>query len=98
MIEGTGPKWLFDIDSLTQSMNYVPVSAGTVSNISAGTSKVNSQECIVMPIWKDHSYFDSLERISKKKDEKRSQNDKTGHGMEKTVKDKAKSKPKSQSS
>ncbi|GKB18926.1 putative ribonuclease H-like domain-containing protein, partial [Tanacetum coccineum] len=35
MIEGTGPKWLFDIDSLTQSMNYVPVSACTVSNISA---------------------------------------------------------------
>ncbi|GJQ89357.1 putative ribonuclease H-like domain-containing protein [Tanacetum coccineum] len=34
MIEGTGPKWLFDIDSLTQSMNYVPVSAGTVSNVS----------------------------------------------------------------
>ncbi|GJV84040.1 putative ribonuclease H-like domain-containing protein, partial [Tanacetum coccineum] len=25
MIEGNGPKWLFDIDSLTQSMNYVPV-------------------------------------------------------------------------
>ncbi|GKA69047.1 ribonuclease H-like domain-containing protein [Tanacetum coccineum] len=24
MIEGTGPKWLFDIDSLTQSINYVP--------------------------------------------------------------------------
>ncbi|GJU79491.1 putative ribonuclease H-like domain-containing protein [Tanacetum coccineum] len=59
MIEGTGPKWLFDIDSLTQSMNYVPVSAGIVSNISAGTSEINSQECIVMPIWKDPSYFDS---------------------------------------
>ncbi|GJV76269.1 putative ribonuclease H-like domain-containing protein [Tanacetum coccineum] len=59
MIEGTGPKWLFDIDSLTQSMNYVPVSAGTVSNVSAGTSEENSQECIVMPIWKDTSYFDS---------------------------------------
>ncbi|GKA12457.1 putative ribonuclease H-like domain-containing protein [Tanacetum coccineum] len=39
MIEGNGPKWLFDIDSLTQSMNYVPV------------------DCIVMPIWKDASYF-----------------------------------------
>ncbi|GJS08190.1 putative ribonuclease H-like domain-containing protein [Tanacetum coccineum] len=25
MIEGNGPKWLFDIDSLTQSMNYVPL-------------------------------------------------------------------------
>ncbi|GJZ04764.1 hypothetical protein Tco_0538039 [Tanacetum coccineum] len=32
------------------------------------------------------------------KDEKQSQNDKTEHGMEKTVKDKAKSKPKNQSS
>ncbi|GJS07837.1 ribonuclease H-like domain-containing protein [Tanacetum coccineum] len=28
MLEGNGPKWLFDIDSLTQSMNYVPVVAG----------------------------------------------------------------------
>ncbi|GJZ51689.1 hypothetical protein Tco_0606204, partial [Tanacetum coccineum] len=59
MIEGTGPKWLFDIDSLTQSMNFVPVIAGTVSNDSAGTSEENSQDCIVMPIWKDTSYFDS---------------------------------------
>ncbi|GJW99184.1 putative ribonuclease H-like domain-containing protein [Tanacetum coccineum] len=59
MIEGTGPKWLFDIDSLTQSMNYVPVTAGTVSNDSAGSSEENSQDCIVMPIWKDTSYFDS---------------------------------------
>ncbi|GKA22606.1 putative ribonuclease H-like domain-containing protein [Tanacetum coccineum] len=59
MIEGTGPKWLFDIDSLTQSMNYVPVTAGTVSNDSVGKSKENSQDSIVMPIWKDTSYFDS---------------------------------------
>ncbi|GJU56883.1 putative ribonuclease H-like domain-containing protein [Tanacetum coccineum] len=59
MIEGTGPKWLFDIDSLTQSMNYVLVTAGTVSNDFVGTSEENSQDCIVMPIWKDSSYFDS---------------------------------------
>ncbi|GJW74161.1 putative ribonuclease H-like domain-containing protein [Tanacetum coccineum] len=32
MIGGNGPKWLFDIDSLTQSMNYVPVDARTISN------------------------------------------------------------------
>ncbi|GJR79498.1 putative ribonuclease H-like domain-containing protein [Tanacetum coccineum] len=32
---------------------------GTVSNDSAGTSERNSQDCIVMPIWKDTSYFDS---------------------------------------
>ncbi|GJS38240.1 putative ribonuclease H-like domain-containing protein [Tanacetum coccineum] len=37
MIEGNGPKWLFDIDSLTQSMNYVPVTVGTISNDSAET-------------------------------------------------------------
>ncbi|GJX41404.1 putative ribonuclease H-like domain-containing protein [Tanacetum coccineum] len=67
MIEGNGPKWLFDIDSLTQSMNYVPVAAGTIINESAGTqrelnagiSEEISQDCIVMPIWKDASYFDS---------------------------------------
>ncbi|GKD49823.1 putative ribonuclease H-like domain-containing protein, partial [Tanacetum coccineum] len=70
MIEGNGPKWLFDIDSLTQSMNYVPVSAGTIINESAGTQgefnarklEENSQDCIVMPIWKDASYFDSLSK------------------------------------
>ncbi|GJV30689.1 putative reverse transcriptase domain-containing protein [Tanacetum coccineum] len=33
---GNGPKWLFDLDSLTQSMNYVPVVAGTFSNDFAG--------------------------------------------------------------
>ncbi|GJT82748.1 retrovirus-related pol polyprotein from transposon TNT 1-94 [Tanacetum coccineum] len=67
MIEGNGPKWLFDIDSLTQSMNYLPVAAGTIINksagiqgeLNAGTSKEISQDCIVMPIWKDASYFDS---------------------------------------
>nr|GFA15980.1 hypothetical protein [Tanacetum cinerariifolium] len=33
--KGAGPNWLFDIDSLTKSMNYVPVDAGTIStNIS----------------------------------------------------------------
>ncbi|GJW73387.1 putative ribonuclease H-like domain-containing protein [Tanacetum coccineum] len=67
MIEGNGPKWLFDIDSLTHSMNYVLVTAGTIINesagiqeeLNAGTSEEISQDCIIMPIWKDVSYFDS---------------------------------------
>ncbi|GJU07616.1 putative ribonuclease H-like domain-containing protein [Tanacetum coccineum] len=77
LIEGNGPKWLFDIDSLTQSMNYVPVVSGTISNEFAGTisnesagtqEKLNAgtstqkekiiQDCVMMPIWKDASYFD----------------------------------------
>ncbi|GJU15748.1 putative ribonuclease H-like domain-containing protein [Tanacetum coccineum] len=65
MIEGNGPKWLFDLDSLTQSMNYVPVVAGKFSNDFAGiqgvfessTSSQQDQDWIVMPIWKDASYF-----------------------------------------
>ncbi|GJX98119.1 reverse transcriptase domain-containing protein [Tanacetum coccineum] len=32
-----GPNWLFDIDTLTKSMNYEPVVAGNQSNGSAGT-------------------------------------------------------------
>ncbi|GJZ25295.1 putative ribonuclease H-like domain-containing protein [Tanacetum coccineum] len=65
MIEGNGPKWLFDLDSLTQSMNYVPVVGRTFSNDFTGkqgvfessTSSQQDQDCIVMPIWKDASYF-----------------------------------------
>ncbi|GJU04142.1 putative ribonuclease H-like domain-containing protein [Tanacetum coccineum] len=66
MLEGNGPKWLFDLDSLTQSMNYVPVVAGSSSNVFAGTKEVSEsspphqqdQDCIIMPIWKDASYFE----------------------------------------
>ncbi|GJV88636.1 ribonuclease H-like domain-containing protein [Tanacetum coccineum] len=36
-IAGSGPNWLFDIDALTNSMNYKPVVAGNQSNGSAGT-------------------------------------------------------------
>ncbi|GJR09350.1 putative ribonuclease H-like domain-containing protein [Tanacetum coccineum] len=73
MIEGNGPKWLFDINSLTQSMNYVLVAVGTISNESAGTqgdlyvgTSTEKEEInkyyIVMPIWKDASYFDSTSK------------------------------------
>nr|GEV51214.1 hypothetical protein [Tanacetum cinerariifolium] len=43
IVAGDGPKWLFDIDVLTKSMNYVPVVA----------------DYIVMPLWKYGSLFDS---------------------------------------
>ncbi|GJR48657.1 putative ribonuclease H-like domain-containing protein [Tanacetum coccineum] len=70
IIAGDGPKWLFDIDVLTKSMNYVPVVAGTNSNdfvgteesIGAGHSSKEtrfSQDYILMPLWKDDSLFDS---------------------------------------
>nr|GEW50889.1 uncharacterized mitochondrial protein AtMg00810-like [Tanacetum cinerariifolium] len=34
-VAGSGPTWLFDIDTLTKSMNYKPVVAGNQSNDSA---------------------------------------------------------------
>ncbi|GKC18852.1 putative ribonuclease H-like domain-containing protein [Tanacetum coccineum] len=70
IIAGDGPKWLFDIDVLTKSMNYVPVVAGTTSNDFVGTKESigaghsskepgSSQDYILMPLWKDGSLFDS---------------------------------------
>nr|GEX81217.1 hypothetical protein [Tanacetum cinerariifolium] len=42
--EGAGPNWLFDIDTQTNSMNYVPVVvAGTSSTNISGTKDVASQ-------------------------------------------------------
>ncbi|GJS61437.1 putative nucleotidyltransferase, ribonuclease H [Tanacetum coccineum] len=46
IIAGDGPKWLFDIDVLTKSMNYVPVVAGPSSK-----EKRSSQDYILMPLW-----------------------------------------------
>ncbi|GJS10045.1 hypothetical protein Tco_0366841 [Tanacetum coccineum] len=70
IIVSDGPKWLFDIDVLTKSMNYVPVVAGTNSNDLVGTEESigaghssketgSSQAYILMPLWKDGSLFDS---------------------------------------
>nr|GEU34418.1 hypothetical protein [Tanacetum cinerariifolium] len=42
--KGAGPNWLFDIDSLTKSMNYVPVDARTISTNLLGTKDATSQE------------------------------------------------------
>ncbi|GJV96062.1 retrovirus-related pol polyprotein from transposon TNT 1-94 [Tanacetum coccineum] len=50
IVTGDGLKWLFDIDSLTKSMNYVPVVAGTNSNDFAdglmfdSSSKISSDD------------------------------------------------------
>nr|GEX75946.1 hypothetical protein [Tanacetum cinerariifolium] len=68
-IAGNGPKWLFDIDVLTKSMNYVSVVAGTNSNDFVGTEesigeghsckeKISRQDYILMPLWKDDLLFD----------------------------------------
>nr|GFC45317.1 hypothetical protein [Tanacetum cinerariifolium] len=59
---GSGPTWLFDIDTLKKSMNYKPVVTGNQSNGNAGTKEnidagqagkktIPDQEYILLPFW-----------------------------------------------
>ncbi|GJS14007.1 putative ribonuclease H-like domain-containing protein [Tanacetum coccineum] len=41
-VKGVGYRWIFDIDYLTDSMNYIPVSLKNQANPHAGTSKVTN--------------------------------------------------------
>ncbi|GJR41628.1 putative ribonuclease H-like domain-containing protein [Tanacetum coccineum] len=44
-VKGVGYRWMFDIDYLTDSMNYIPVSLDNQSNPHAGTSEVTNNAC-----------------------------------------------------
>nr|GEX79554.1 hypothetical protein [Tanacetum cinerariifolium] len=67
--KGAGPNWLFDIDTLTNSMNYVPVVvAGTSSTNISGTKDVASQDVkkdvsslryIALPNWFHEDHLDT---------------------------------------
>nr|GEU83167.1 hypothetical protein [Tanacetum cinerariifolium] len=66
-VAGTGPNWLFDIDSLTNSVNYIQVSTGNQTDKNAGPQDTNGntgaqdnvdagkdvsdQHYIVLPLW-----------------------------------------------
>nr|GEV99987.1 hypothetical protein [Tanacetum cinerariifolium] len=58
--KGASPNWLFDIDSLSKSMNYMPVDAGIIPANLSGTKDAASQEAkkdvsslryIALPNW-----------------------------------------------
>nr|GEZ32813.1 ribonuclease H-like domain-containing protein [Tanacetum cinerariifolium] len=60
LVRGTGPTWLFDIDSLTRTMNYQPVTAGNQSNPNAGfqeefdaekAGEKATQQYMLFPVW-----------------------------------------------
>nr|GEY73326.1 hypothetical protein [Tanacetum cinerariifolium] len=59
---GIGPKWLFDIDILTMSMNYQPVIAKNKPNDNAciknnlnagkvGKETISAQQYVLLPLW-----------------------------------------------
>ncbi|GJS15763.1 putative ribonuclease H-like domain-containing protein [Tanacetum coccineum] len=43
-VAGKGPTWLFNLDYLTNSMNYQPVTAENKANITAGPKEANNSE------------------------------------------------------
>ncbi|GKA93905.1 putative ribonuclease H-like domain-containing protein [Tanacetum coccineum] len=74
-IAGSGPNWLFDIDALTNSMNYKPVVAGNQSNGNAGTKAcddagktrmetVPGKDYILLPLWTQDLPFSSSSKDS----------------------------------
>ncbi|GKB88465.1 putative ribonuclease H-like domain-containing protein, partial [Tanacetum coccineum] len=66
LIAGSGPEWLFDIDSLTKSMIYKPITAGNKTNGDAGIEinvnagqagqeKASDHEYILLPLMLSNS-------------------------------------------
>ncbi|GJY53382.1 putative ribonuclease H-like domain-containing protein, partial [Tanacetum coccineum] len=75
----SGPKWLFDIDSLTKSMNYEPVTAGNKTNGDAcietnvnagqaGQEKASDHEYILLPLMLSNSPLSSSTQSTDDKD------------------------------
>nr|GEV92777.1 putative ribonuclease H-like domain-containing protein [Tanacetum cinerariifolium] len=63
-VEGSGPTWLFDIDTLTKTMNYQPVTAGNQSNHNTSVQEYfdagkageeNIQQYVLFPVWSSGS-------------------------------------------
>ncbi|GJV04337.1 uncharacterized mitochondrial protein-like protein [Tanacetum coccineum] len=83
--KGSGPHWLFDIDSLTKSMNYVPVVvAGTSSTNISGKKEVSNQTMeenvstlrfIALPNWFHKAQMETSIDSSKKNDDSQKEQD-----------------------
>nr|GEZ30589.1 putative ribonuclease H-like domain-containing protein [Tanacetum cinerariifolium] len=63
-LDTLGPTWLFDIDTVTKSMNYQPVTTGNQSNLSVGVQEQfdiekageeNVQQYVLFPLWSSGS-------------------------------------------
>ncbi|GKC70342.1 putative ribonuclease H-like domain-containing protein, partial [Tanacetum coccineum] len=89
-VTGNGPDWLFDVDSLTISMNYVPVVTGNQTNGIAGTrdnivvgqaekKKEPEQEYILIPFCITNPLISQDPKVSEKDaEEKPTEMDQSG--------------------
>ncbi|GJZ51875.1 putative ribonuclease H-like domain-containing protein [Tanacetum coccineum] len=63
-VKGVGYRWMFDIDYLTDSMNYIPVSLENQTNPHAGTSEVtNSAGTLPTPNANAFEEEDTIEEL-----------------------------------
>ncbi|GJR62040.1 putative ribonuclease H-like domain-containing protein [Tanacetum coccineum] len=83
-VAGSGPDWMFDLDFLTNTMNYIPVSVENQVNVDAGTQehyvagssekdKEPTQEYILLPLH-PHRLRISVEDVVQAAQEKPSEN------------------------
>ncbi|GJX26178.1 putative ribonuclease H-like domain-containing protein [Tanacetum coccineum] len=85
----SGPDWLFDIDLLTNSMNYEPVTAGNQTNKNAGikdnVDAVPTQQYILLPLLYDspQSSEDAVADDAGKKTNEEPANEGERNGQEK---------------
>nr|GEX06192.1 hypothetical protein [Tanacetum cinerariifolium] len=66
-VAGSGPTWLFNIDTLTKSMNYKIIVAGNQSNSSAGKAIVEivpDKDYILLPLWNQDPLFSFISKDS----------------------------------
>nr|GEX08250.1 putative ribonuclease H-like domain-containing protein [Tanacetum cinerariifolium] len=66
-VAGSGPTWIFDIDTQTKSMNYKPVVVGNQSNGSSGKARVETvpkKDYILLPLWTHDPLFSSNSKDS----------------------------------
>nr|GEY04430.1 putative ribonuclease H-like domain-containing protein [Tanacetum cinerariifolium] len=63
----SGPTWIFDIDTLTKSMNFKPVVVGNQFNGSTGKARVETipdKDYILLPLWTQDLLFSSSSKDS----------------------------------
>ncbi|GKB91258.1 putative ribonuclease H-like domain-containing protein [Tanacetum coccineum] len=85
-VVGSGPDWLFDIDTLTRTMKYEPIVTGTQSNDLAGTKASDNasqarkeiepiKDYILLPLWTADPPFSQDLKSSQDDGSKSSSND-----------------------
>jgi hypothetical protein len=62
-IAGSGPEWLFDLETLSNTMNYVPITSGTSDNDLESSEEFIDEDETLLGNNKDCSYYSAVHSI-----------------------------------